>query len=87
MIAPATISHCGPELAIMPGMALAKKPRISLSKLIRSGVASRALRCDSSIRQLQQAGDADGGRQHPCGEAGIGMPDEQQRPWPRSARC
>src|SRR6478735_5041263 len=54
MIAPATISHCGPELAIMPGIALAKKPRISLSKLMRRGVARRALCCDSSIRSCNK---------------------------------
>ena len=39
MIAPATISNCGPLLAIMPGIALPRKPRISVSNEIRSGVA------------------------------------------------
>ena len=41
MIAPPTTSHCGPALAIMPGTALAKKPRIGASNAMRSGVAMR----------------------------------------------
>ena len=44
MIAPATISNCGAELATMPGSARARKPRISASKVTRSGVAMRSPR-------------------------------------------
>ena len=39
MIAPATIKSCGALDAIMPGTALPRKPRISLSNEIRKGVA------------------------------------------------
>ena len=60
MIAPATISNCGALLAIMPGIALPRKPRISLSNEIRSGVAMLPPR-KHQHRQLQQPGDADGG--------------------------
>src|SRR3984957_6527529 len=38
-MAPITMSSCGPAPAIMPGKALARKPRISESKATRSGVA------------------------------------------------
>lgn len=53
-MAPATISHCGPELAIMPGIALPKKPRVSLSNVTRKGVARRALRCEPSINSCKR---------------------------------
>ena len=49
MIAPATTSHCGPALAIMPGIALAKKPRISASNAARSGVATAAAAAQHDI--------------------------------------
>jgi hypothetical protein len=39
MIAPVTMRSCGPELATMPGSALRKKPRISLSSDSRKGAA------------------------------------------------
>ena len=72
MIAPATISNCGPLLAIMPGMALAKKPRISCVEA-KSAAASRCTRAsrEHQHQQLQQAGDADGRRQHHARQAGI----------------
>ena len=38
-MAPATTSNCGPALAIMPGIALPRKPRIGASNAMRSGVA------------------------------------------------
>ncbi len=51
MIAPPTTSNCGPELAIMPGVAVPRKPRISASNAMRSGVATllprRKTRTDS----------------------------------------
>ena len=49
MIAPATISNCGALLAIMPGIALARKPRISASNEIRNGVAMPPPRRSTSI--------------------------------------
>ena len=42
MIAPATISNCGPALAAMPGIALAIKPRMEASNATRKGVATPA---------------------------------------------
>ena len=45
----------------MPGIALARKPRISASKDTRSGVAMLPPRRRTRIEQLQQSGDADGG--------------------------
>jgi hypothetical protein len=40
MMAPPTTSNCGPPFAIMPGIALPRKPRMSASKAMRSGVAT-----------------------------------------------
>ena len=74
MIAPATTSSCGPLLAIMPGIALARKPRISPSNDIRNGVAMPPPRRNTRIRQLQQAGDADGGGEDQRGIDGIRLP-------------
>ena len=39
-IAPPMTSNCGPLLAIMPGIALPRKPRMSASNEMRSGVAT-----------------------------------------------
>ena len=81
MIAPATTSNCGPALAIMPGIALAKKPRISASNETRSGVAMRSPRRSTRIEQLQQAGDADGRRERSsAATAGVGVPERAARP-------
>ena len=48
MIAPATMSSCGALDAIMPGTALPRKPRISLSNEIRNGVAMLSPRRSTS---------------------------------------
>ena len=40
MIAPPTASNCGPLLAIMPGIALPRNPRMPASYEMRSGVAT-----------------------------------------------
>ena len=48
MIAPATTSNCGAALAIMPGIALPRKPRISLIE----GDAQR--RCDAAAPAQHQ---------------------------------
>ena len=61
----------------MPGIALAKKPRISWSKLTPQRRRQSRASLRQQHQQLQQSGHADGRRQHPCGEAGVGMPDEQ----------
>jgi hypothetical protein len=48
-MAPATINSCGPLLAIMPGIALARNFRILPSKAIRIGVATLSPRRISRI--------------------------------------
>ena len=71
MIAPATISNCGPALAIMPGIALREEAAhlgIEGDPQRRREAAAAAQYQD---QQLQQAGDADGGRQRQRGMAGI----------------
>ena len=47
-MAPATIKSCGAALAIMPGSARPRKPRISASNDTRSGVATRSPRRSTS---------------------------------------
>ena len=62
MIAPATISSCGPELAIMPGHRLAEKAahlRVERNPQRRRECCRRA---QHQNQQLQQPGDADGAR-------------------------
>ena len=66
MIAPATTSSCGPELATMPGTHGSKKLRISPSNVTRSGVAMRSPPAQDEDQQLQEAGDADGRRKRPA---------------------
>ena len=58
-IAPATISNCGPELAIMPGTAW-RGTRASARRTTRAAASRAARRGASQHRQLQQPGDADG---------------------------
>ncbi len=53
MIAPPTTSNCGAELAIMPGMALPKKLRMSASKEMLSGVAMLQPRRNTRIESCK----------------------------------
>ena len=62
MIAPATISNCGPALAIMPGIALPRKPRISrIERDAQRRCDMAAAAAQHQNQQLQQPGDTDRG--------------------------
>ena len=74
--APASTSNCGPALAIMPGTALPRKPRIGGSNEIRNGVArlparlrhARTSNCNSpakpTVAAMTSAASAASCRQH-----------------------
>ncbi len=53
-MAPPTIRSCGAAFATMPGMARAKKPRMSAAKETRKGVAILPPRRDTRIRSCSK---------------------------------